>query len=476
MVAAIGMGAPGAHEHSLFPAPPPRHRGCNRALRGEVSMRISSFVGIGLVFAFAGCSAGAEPEPDPLASEAEQTGSASPRAKADGGSAAVAGGSSLAGLVHLAGGRPVAGASVTLDDKVAQTDAAGRFRFEDVAPGAHTLSTAWGKAPCVAKTEQRIDVKASVAGEADVQIGGPDAIVRKTLVINMDPIIESQQKLRLHQVKKWSDPKEVNRGYVDSLAQCSNGSVVYDVVDWIDSDVFPIKADGFRYTDAAYVGSQWHQPDAVSYPAIVKDFNLVARVNSGEIDEVIIWGGPYFGFWESHMVGPTAYFVNSGGTVRTDVKRNFVIMGLNYERSLADAIHSYGHRFESIMTKVYGRWDSKAPAPNAWELLAATNADRPGSSGCGNVHVPPNGKDAYDYGNDVGVTSRCEDYAAWPKLSGAKSVVGYKSWKITGTDAQLDYLQYWFAHIPRAARVNADKKQNNWWKYAADFNAYPESR
>ncbi|MFO0738726.1 MAG: carboxypeptidase-like regulatory domain-containing protein [Labilithrix sp.] len=380
------------------------------------------------------------------------------------------------GVVRLASGDPVPGASVRLDTVVVTSDAGGRFELTNVAPGPQTLTATWGDEPCVATTEASVLVHAGT-NDADLRLGGDDAIVRKTMVINFDPIIEAHGNQRLHQVKKWNDPKELNQKYVDALAQCTNGAVVYKVVEWNDADRFPIKADGFTYTDDAYLAGKFHAPDTVRYSPIVKDYDVIAKVNSGAVDEVIMWGGPYFGYWESIMVGPTPYFVNSDGYLRADAKRNFVIMGMNYERGVAEALHSYGHRFESIMTKVYGRWDSKAAKPNAWELFAARDSDRRGSSGCGSVHFPPNGAIDYDYANEATVTSRCDDYLSWPKLTGAKAPVSFtKSWKTASGVAELDYLKYWFAHMPHAAGRNADGKQNDWWKYAADFNAYAESR
>src|SRR5207249_3731382 len=41
-----------------------------------------------------------------------------------------------------------------------------------------------------------------------------------------------------------------------------------------------------------------------------------------------------------------------------------------------------------------------------------------------------------------------------------------------GQDDQYDYLQWYYLHVPRAAGVNLDGKQNNWWKYIYDFNNY----
>ena len=45
--------------------------------------------------------------------------------------------------------------------------------------------------------------------------------------------------------------------------------------------------------------------------------------------------------------------------------------------------------------------------------------------------------------------------------------------KISHTgDAHLDYMNWYFRHLPRAAGVNPDGRQNNWWKYLLDFQNY----
>jgi hypothetical protein len=177
------------------------------------------------------------------------------------------------GVVRLASGDPVPGASVRLDTVVVTSDAGGRFELTNVAPGPQTLTATWGDEPCVATTEASVLVRAGT-NDADLKLGGDDAIVKKTMVINFDPIIEARGNQRLHQVKKWNDPKELNQRYIDALAQCTNGAVVYKVVEWNDADRFPIKADGFTYTDDAYLAGKFHDPDTVRYSPIVKDYDV----------------------------------------------------------------------------------------------------------------------------------------------------------------------------------------------------------
>jgi hypothetical protein len=47
-----------------------------------------------------------------------------------------------------------------------------------------------------------------------------------------------------------------------------------------------------------------HKPDAVSYAAIFKENNLVERIRSEELNEIWIWGAPYFGTDEYAMKPP----------------------------------------------------------------------------------------------------------------------------------------------------------------------------
>ena len=95
-------------------------------------------------------------------------------------------------------------------------------------------------------------------------------VAPKVLVLNFDPIVESRGSKPLHQVCGWNDPHALTDAYVADLAECSGGYVRYQVVEWRDVDAYPLKKDGFRYTDHSYLAchegrATWHQPDAVDY-------------------------------------------------------------------------------------------------------------------------------------------------------------------------------------------------------------------
>jgi hypothetical protein len=72
------------------------------------------------------------------------------------------------------------------------------------------------------------------------------------------------------------------------------------VVHWKDLDRFPRKKDGFQYTARAYLkchreGKGWHDPDGVDYACVVAENGVAALVGKGMADEVMLFGGPYFG-------------------------------------------------------------------------------------------------------------------------------------------------------------------------------------
>ena len=120
----------------------------------------------------------------------------------------------------------------------------------------------------------------------------PESFVSpRVLVLNFDPIYRSQKGQRLHEVCDWNDPRVLTDGYIKDLEECSDGYVRYQIVEWQDVDVHPVKKDGFRYTNESYLRcregkEEWHQPDAVDYHAILGDFSIASRVEAGEIDEV----------------------------------------------------------------------------------------------------------------------------------------------------------------------------------------------
>lgn len=317
------------------------------------------------------------------------------------------------------------------------------------------------------------------------------AITKRVLVLNIDPLIESHGGRRLNSLMGWNDSKALNVAYLADLNTASGGYVNWEVAHWIDLDLWPVKNDGFAYDDASYLAAwsngSFHQPDSIDYAALLdralpelggRSIHQVAA--AGEVDEVICWAFPYSGFYESQMVGGTAYWCNSPPIIRPSPL--YVVMGLNPERGVAEALHSFGHRSESILSHVYGSWSGGSTVNHLWDRFTQVGT-RAGVTvaGCGNIHYPPNGASDYDYANLSGVVSEADRWLAFPNLVGPTSSVNAAKWG--GPDYQRNFLRWWYARLPKAPGRYSEPgnainhgKLNNWWAYLVDMNEYAESR
>ncbi|MCB9453508.1 MAG: hypothetical protein H6672_18915 [Anaerolineaceae bacterium] len=289
------------------------------------------------------------------------------------------------------------------------------------------------------------------------------------LVITHDPALQTQGGKRLHEHFNWQDPAMLVEGFINDLAECSYGYVLYRVVEHIVVNGFPVKADGFQYTEETYLQAwatgQFHQPDAVDYYRLLNDFNLIGRINSGEIDEVWLMGHPYGGYYESIMVGPEAFWCNAPPLANTDsANRQFIIMGFNFERRVGEMLESYGHRIESIMERVY---QGVPEAENMWHRFIRYDQTSPGKAECGTVHFAPNSVRDYDWGNTHTVLSRCDIWYNYPNLDGDPRQVDSTEWG--SGDPRLHHT-WWMNHFPHGSGESGQETSENWWKYIIDPN------
>lgn len=298
----------------------------------------------------------------------------------------------------------------------------------------------------------------------------------KVLCLNFDPLIPQEGNRRLHEVGHWQDPRKLAEGYVQDVETASGGRVDYRIVEWKDIDTFHTKVDGFTYTPEEYLrclraGKGWHEPDTADYPKTFRDYGVLARIDQGEIDEVWFMGGPYFGYNESAMAGPGAFYINGAVYDKVPSKRPFAIMGFNYERGVAEMLHDLCHRTESTMARVYGGWKVDELTTN-WARFAANFAQSKGFAAVGTCHWPPNAEKDYDYANPRTVDSTAEDWLRYPHLTGKTTKVSRETWG--GPDYHRSYMKWWFARLPKASGVNADGRLNNWWSYVFAFNGYDD--
>ena len=298
----------------------------------------------------------------------------------------------------------------------------------------------------------------------------------RVMVINFDPLVPGEGNKLMHGVFNWMSPQDLSVRYQQSMEKSSGGAVKFDIVKWNNLNEIPVFEDGFQYTPDQYVANRrantnWHTTSTADFRKIVNDNGVVDLINSGEVDEVWCIGDHFYSLpGESWMAGPNAFWIN--GPVFSDIPtvRPFACMGFSYERP--DTLtHNMGHRTESTMNQFYGGWNLASPQTN-WDKFSGNAFQSNGYSGVGTCHYPANGTSDYDYANTRTVTSTADDFLNYPNLSGSTIPVNNTSWSKFGTEPQWEYLEWYYARLPRAQGTNADGRQNNWWKYLYNFDNY----
>lgn len=310
--------------------------------------------------------------------------------------------------------------------------------------------------------------------------------VIKVAVVIQDPIVPGTGNKRMHEVFKtpgytfnWHDPRVLNQQYRDTLYSVSHGTIDYKIVKVYDDDKFFTRLRGtnemltFDRVVELLNEPGWktfkEQGTQFDYNAFIEYYNFCEMRDKGEINEVWLWTFPYGGTWESTFAGQNAFWLNSNPVQNTPCQDLLTIMGLNYEREMSLAMESYGHRFESIMRKVYGRWDNKAVDKNNWETYTTYDKADPGKAHIGNIHFPPNAQADYDWKNKLIVDTYADSWDTYPNISkGVSRKVDCEEWQCS----HLGYMCWWYRHIPHFKGINkADGHLNNWWRYVVDYNA-----
>lgn len=313
----------------------------------------------------------------------------------------------------------------------------------------------------------------------------------RVLVIVYDPMVDALKNLRLVEwgVKQrgWSRVEDLIAGYIADIEECSGGLVKYNVVQRLDVNAFPLRLNGKRFTALEYLDlytnnqSKYTEPDdRFDYNALVAEFNLSARVNNGEIDEVWVFAYPFSGTYESVMCGTNAFWCN-GPVIENTPGRRFVVMGFSYERGIGEMHEDLGHRTESIMAKLYNAQDFLGwtygfkNEPNKFDALKYAEKNlfgkfllhdkiAPGNAQCGNVHYAPNSDQDYDWGNPRPVITFADDWLTFPNLPRIQKMQNASSWG--GGDIRKHH-KWWFTRFPKVAgRMNGIRM--NWWSYIAD--------
>lgn len=330
---------------------------------------------------------------------------------------------------------------------------------------------------CLLTTAIAVFVEASaIAATRD-----PEHREIRVLVVNYDPKLPDHGGVRLREYMKWNNPRELTNRLVQHIEEASGGFAQYRMVEFIDVDAFPEKRDGFRYTEQTFL-EMWknrdkaHQPDAVSYAAIFRDLGLDQRIRLEDIGEIWIWGAPYFGTDEDAVKIPgdqVYYSTDNPWFYRPydipDCGRTIWVMGFNCEVGEDNALHSFGHRCEGILSLTVGRgvWDGADGDRNPWCRFTRQADKFPEDAQAGNVHGGPNAKQGYDYGQKDVVQSGADDWLNYPDLTGEKEPVNCDTW---GEPYHLNFQRWWLGHLPRNAGITGGF-YNNWWRYIVDYDA-----
>ena len=296
----------------------------------------------------------------------------------------------------------------------------------------------------------------------------PPPVHKKVSLIIHNPAVPGTGKT-LNDFLGWHDPDRLAAAFIADLREVSYGYANYTIAERILVDDFPIKKDGFRYTAAEYVRSWqrrggFHEPDAVDYAALLDEFAMMAKVESGAIDEFWLFAFPYAGYYESVMAGPGAFWCNAPPLAHTEqAAKRFIIMGFNYERGLGEMLEAYGHRAESIMERVFRHTRGRE---NLWRRFIRYENTHPSRAEVGNIHFAPNSARDYDWGNPTPVPTRAANWLNFPDLEGEPQTLNTTAW---GEGDIRGHHKWWFRHLPHV-QGQAGNIAYNWWQYIVDPN------
>ncbi len=298
----------------------------------------------------------------------------------------------------------------------------------------------------------------------------------KVYVIDFDPLVNGQP---LSADRGWNDPLALDRAYQSAVRTASGGLVRQRIAHLTVVRGYPVKADGFMFTNASYLGcladsSPAYCGELIDYGAVLNSVydplfgSACQALLSHRVDEVWLWGGPWFGYLE--------WLDTTPGNLCAGLDRTFVTMGFSYERGLPEMLHDLGHRAEGLILAgvqpaVWDRFDGQRfRYAEDYSCPAAPDATHPevdaSDAHAGNVHFPPNAYCHYQYDRNYPVLSDAYDWANFPNLTGQKSVINDTTWGAS----QQGFLMWWLERFPRNAGASGPIKYD-WWRYV-----YPSAR
>jgi hypothetical protein len=298
-----------------------------------------------------------------------------------------------------------------------------------------------------------------------------EKLLVRVYVLDFDPLVDSGVPLTTD--RGWSDPLALDVGYRSDVLNASGGVVDQRITRTKVVRAYPAKPGGFTFTNAQYQGclvdsSPTYCRALIDYAAVLNhDYDerlgsACQALERGRVDEIWLWGGPWFGYLEYRIV--------EARTLCPGVARPFVVMGFSYERSSAEMLHNLGHRAEALVQEGIGLalWDrfdgQRGRYGQDFACPEQPDAGHPEvnavSAHAGNVHFPPNAFCHYQYDRDHPVVSDADDWTNFPNLTGRQTVVNSGSWGAT----QGGFMIWWLGLFPRNPG-STDGVRHDWWRY-----------
>jgi hypothetical protein len=310
-------------------------------------------------------------------------------------------------------------------------------------------------------------------------------VTTRVLLVIYDPVMDPASGIKLSQLMKWRSPDDLANAYIQDILETSGGLARYQIVQRIELNEFPAKTDGYRYDPQTYLSVlkgvlPSYKPEGADYQAILTGLKVLPRIAMREIDEVWLFAFPQAGFYESTMGGAGAFWCNSQPmTWASGSTRRFIVMGFSYERGVGEMLESFGHRSESLVSKVFNCQDFVAwayrpgrvpatigPTLNLFQQFISFDQIAPGKAGIGTIHFAPNSNQDYDWNNPRDVPSNCHDWYNFPKFQNDIRLVNADEWG--RGDIRAHHI-WWLKHLPKVPGRTGGVA-NNWWQYMMDPN------
>jgi hypothetical protein len=187
--------------------------------------------------------------------------------------------------------------------------------------------------------------------------------------------------------------------------------------------------------------------------------------------------------FESNMSSPTTGDVSNSFRWNDDLPvygHTYVLYGINFRRSQAEAVHNVGHQLEAMLSHV--NWLQDGNSDLFWKQFVGQSPGGAFITGrAGWTHMPPNTTANYDYLNSTLVPSDIEDWR--PDGAGSKTSVNVNTWGSLvypwpGTTSfsqktESQWYTYWMQNHPgRGNQIpNGVNWMTNWWAFFGDWDA-----